>query len=88
MQFPEEGSIPLTEKELRAEGITYCLDEIQAQYQCLARARVRKDPRNPTLWLEGLSLTQKLQLANFSHRNHTWPTVWTLVKDLNGTIIT
>jgi hypothetical protein len=43
MQFPEEGSIPLTEKELRAEGITYCLNQIQSHYQCLARARVRID---------------------------------------------
>ena len=88
MQFPQEGSIPLTEKELRAEGITYCLDEIRAQYQCLEKARVRKKLRKLSLWLEGLALTQKLRLAIISNRNHTWPMGWTPARDLNGTIIT
>jgi hypothetical protein len=51
MQFPDEGSIPLTEKELKADGITYCLDHIQLHYQCLARARVRMELQESVLSL-------------------------------------
>jgi hypothetical protein len=52
MQFPDEGSIPRTEKELKADGITNCLDYIQSHYyQCPARARVRMELQESVLSL-------------------------------------
>jgi hypothetical protein len=89
MQFPEEGSIPLTEKELRAEGITYCLGQIQSHYQCLARARVRMELQTESVLGSAVSNAQICTSSSSStYRNHTWQRGWIPTKDLNGTIIT
>ena len=41
MKFPRDDYvIPVTEKELRAQGVNFCLHKIMAQNQCLAKAKV------------------------------------------------
>ena len=41
MKFPKDGDvIPVTEKELRAQGVKFCLHKIMAQNQCLVKAKV------------------------------------------------
>ena len=40
MRFPRNDRIPVTEKELQAQGIKFCFHKILAQNRCLAIARV------------------------------------------------
>ncbi|CAB9522679.1 expressed unknown protein [Seminavis robusta] len=55
MVFPKEGTIPITQSELRAQGVTFCIQQIQTQYLCLEKAREAYlaeglDPRKGPEW--------------------------------------
>jgi len=42
MIFPKDDVvIAVTEKELRAQGVKFCLRKIQAHNQCLVKSKVR-----------------------------------------------
>ena len=45
MVFPKDERIPVTEKELHAQGVNFCLHKILAKNQCMAKARVRASQR-------------------------------------------